>query len=68
MIAEDSVLLREGIARLLIESGWDVAATCESADELLALVPRHEPDVVILDIRLPPSYTDEGMRAALTLA
>jgi DNA-binding NarL/FixJ family response regulator len=67
MIAEHSVLLREGIARLLIETGCDVAATCESADELLALIPRDEPDAVILDIRLPPSYTNEAMRAALTL-
>jgi DNA-binding NarL/FixJ family response regulator len=67
MIAEDSVLLREGVSRLLAESGIDVMATCESADELLVLVAHSRPDVVIVDIRLPPTYTDEGMRAALTI-
>jgi DNA-binding NarL/FixJ family response regulator len=67
MIAEDSVLLREGIARLLTESGWDVVARCETADELLVRVAAAAPDVVIVDIRMPPTYTDEGMRAALAL-
>jgi DNA-binding NarL/FixJ family response regulator len=67
MIAEDSVLLREGIARLLTEGGWDVAARCETADELLVSVAAGAPDVVILDIRMPPTYTDEGVRAALAL-
>ena len=67
MIAEDSVLLREGVSRLLAESGIDVMATCESADELLVLVAHNRPDVVIVDIRLPPTYTDEGMKAALTI-
>jgi DNA-binding NarL/FixJ family response regulator len=67
MIAEDSVLLREGIARLLTESGWDVVARCETADELLVRVAAGAPDVVIVDIRMPPTYTDEGIRAALTL-
>jgi len=67
MIAEDNVLLREGIARLLTESGWDVVARCETADELLVRVAAAAPDVVIVDIRMPPTYTDEGMRAALSL-
>jgi DNA-binding NarL/FixJ family response regulator len=67
VIAEDSVLLREGVSRLLAESGIEVVATCESADELMVLLPAEKPDVVIVDIRLPPSYTDEGMRAALTI-
>jgi DNA-binding NarL/FixJ family response regulator len=67
MIAEDSVLLREGISRLLTESGWDVVARCETAEELLVRVAAGAPDVVIVDIRMPPTYTDEGMRAALTL-
>jgi DNA-binding NarL/FixJ family response regulator len=67
MIAEDSVLLREGVSRLLAESGIDVMATCESADELLVLVAHNRPDIVIVDIRLPPTYTDEGMKAALTI-
>jgi DNA-binding NarL/FixJ family response regulator len=67
MIAEDSVLLREGVARLLTDSGWDVVARCETADELLVRVAAGAPDVVIVDIRMPPTYTDEGIRAALTL-
>lgn len=67
MIAEDSVLLREGVSRLLAESGIEVVAACESADELMVLLPVEKPDVVIADIRLPPSYTDEGIRAALTI-
>lgn len=67
MIAEDNVLLREGIARLLTECGWDVVARCETADELLVRVAAATPDVVIVDIRMPPTYTDEGMRAALAL-
>jgi DNA-binding NarL/FixJ family response regulator len=67
MIAEDSVLLREGISRLLVERGWEVPASCAAADELLARVDANTPDVVIVDIRMPPTYTDEGLRAALTL-
>jgi DNA-binding NarL/FixJ family response regulator len=67
MIAEDSVLLREGVSRLLSESGVDVVATCDSADELLMLVVENTPDVVIVDIRLPPTFTDEGMKAALAI-
>jgi len=67
MIAEDSVLLREGVSRLLSESGVDVVATCDSADELLMLVAGNKPDVVIVDIRLPPTFTDEGMKAALAI-
>ena len=67
VIAEDSVLLREGVARLLTDAGCEVAASCDSADELLERMPRLDPDVAILDIRLPPTHTDEGLRAALRI-
>jgi DNA-binding NarL/FixJ family response regulator len=66
-IAEDSVLLREGVARLLGEEGFDVVAECGDADELLRKLSSGEVDVVILDIRLPPTHTDEGLRAALQI-
>ncbi|HEX2292972.1 MAG TPA: response regulator transcription factor [Gaiellaceae bacterium] len=66
-IAEDSVLLREGLARLLGEAGFEVTAQCEDADELLRRVRSSPPDVVIVDIRLPPTHNDEGLRAALEL-
>jgi len=66
-IAEDSVLLREGLARLLEDAGLDVVAQCESADELLLKVRSFPPDVAIVDIRLPPTYSDEGLRAALEI-
>jgi DNA-binding NarL/FixJ family response regulator len=66
-IAEDSVLLREGVARLLDEDGFDVVAQCENADDLMLEVRSLPPDVVIMDIRLPPTHNDEGLRAALEL-
>ena len=66
-IAEDSVLLREGVARVLEDAGFEVVAQCESADDLLLKVRSFPPDVVILDIRLPPTHRDEGLRAALEL-
>jgi DNA-binding NarL/FixJ family response regulator len=66
-IAEDSVLLREGVSRLLGEAGFDVVAQCENADDLLLKVRSFPPDVVILDIRLPPTHNDEGLRAALEI-
>ena len=64
VLADDSVLLREGIARLLVEAGFEVAAQAGTADELLAAVREHQPDVAIVDIRMPPTHTDEGLRAA----
>jgi DNA-binding NarL/FixJ family response regulator len=64
VIADDSVLLRRGIVRLLAEAGFDVAADIGTADEVVAAVRRHEPDVAIVDIRMPPTHTDEGLRAA----
>jgi DNA-binding NarL/FixJ family response regulator len=66
-IAEDSVLLREGVTRLLGDAGFDVVAQCENADDLLLKVRSFPPDVVILDIRLPPTHNDEGLRAALEI-
>jgi len=64
VIADDEVLLREGLARLLAETGHDVAGTVGDADALLRAVERHKPDVVIADIRMPPTHTDEGLVAA----
>lgn len=66
-IAEDSVLLREGITRILADAGLDVVVACDNADDLLMHVRGYPPDVAILDIRLPPTHTDEGMRAAMHL-
>jgi DNA-binding NarL/FixJ family response regulator len=64
-IAEDSVLLREGLTRILSGAGLDVVAACDNAEDLLRHVRSFPPDVVVLDIRLPPTHQDEGMRAAL---
>jgi DNA-binding NarL/FixJ family response regulator len=64
VLADDSILLREGIARLLAEAGFDVVAQARDAEELLAAVREHKPDVAIVDIRMPPTHTDEGLRAA----
>jgi DNA-binding NarL/FixJ family response regulator len=64
VLADDSILLREGIARLLVEAGFTVDAQAGTADELLEAVRRHRPDVAIVDIRMPPTHTDEGLRAA----
>jgi DNA-binding NarL/FixJ family response regulator len=66
-IAEDSVLLREGLARLLDDAGFEVVAQCENADDLLLKVRSYSPDVAIVDIRLPPTHNDEGLRAALEI-
>jgi DNA-binding NarL/FixJ family response regulator len=67
VIAEDSALLREGVARLLADEGFDVIATVESADDLLTCVEREAPDVAVVDIRMPPTHTDEGLVAAETI-
>jgi len=64
VLADDSILLREGIARLLEEAGFDVVGQCENADLLLLKVRSYKPDVAIVDIRMPPTHTDEGLRAA----
>jgi DNA-binding NarL/FixJ family response regulator len=67
VIAEDSVLLREGLTRLLAEAGHDVVAATGEAEEFLRAVGEHEPDVVVVDVRMPPTFTDEGLRAALVV-
>ena len=64
VIADDAMLLRSGLARLLTESGITVVAECADADELLRDVARHGPDVAVVDIRMPPTHTDEGLVAA----
>ncbi len=64
VIADDSVLLREGVVRLLEEAGFEVAGQSGTADDLLRHVAMHKPDVAIVDIRMPPTHTDEGLRAA----
>ena len=66
-IAEDSVLLREGLARLLNEAGFDVLARCGDAEELRQSLRTQVPDLIIVDIRLPPTHTDEGLRAAVEI-
>ncbi|HEX2785884.1 MAG TPA: response regulator transcription factor [Ilumatobacteraceae bacterium] len=67
VIAEDSVLLREGLERLLVDKGLDVVGSCQTADDLMTLVRDTAPDVAIVDIRLPPTHSDEGIRAALDI-
>jgi DNA-binding NarL/FixJ family response regulator len=64
VIADDSILMREGIATLLRRADIDVAAQASSPEELLRGVCEHDPDVAIIDIRMPPTFTDEGLRAA----
>ena len=66
-IAEDSVLLREGLTRILTGAGLQVTAAYDNADDLLKRIRVDPPDIAILDIRLPPTHTDEGMRAALRI-
>ncbi|MGH3863430.1 response regulator transcription factor [Actinokineospora sp.] len=65
VIAEDSVLLRVGVTRLLADEGIDTVAAVEDGDSLLTAVTEHRPDLAIVDVRMPPSFTDEGLRAAL---
>ncbi|MCP3800752.1 response regulator transcription factor [Allokutzneria sp. A3M-2-11 16] len=67
ILAEDSALLREGLVRLLAEEGHEVLAAVGDAAELLAYVRRQQPDVVVVDVRMPPTHTDEGLRAALEI-
>jgi DNA-binding NarL/FixJ family response regulator len=67
VIAEDSVLLRAGLTRLLADAGEDVVAAVGDAELLLDAAGRHEPDLCIVDVRMPPTFTDEGIRAALAL-
>lgn len=67
VVVEDSILLREGLVRLLEEDGIEVLAAVGDAEGLPALVEQHRPDVVLLDIRLPPTHRDEGVQAAVAL-
>jgi DNA-binding NarL/FixJ family response regulator len=67
VIAEDSVLLREGLERLLAENDFDVVGSCTTSEDLLLKVRSYSPDVAIVDIRLPPTHNDEGMQAALEI-
>ncbi|WP_131742182.1 response regulator transcription factor [Actinomadura roseirufa] len=67
VIAEDSVLLREGLVRMLERGGFEPVAAVGDADALLAAVEEHRPDLALLDVRMPPTHTSEGLRAALDL-
>jgi DNA-binding NarL/FixJ family response regulator len=64
VLADDAVLLREGVARILDEAGFEVVGQAGNADELMLKVRSYSPDVAIVDIRMPPTHTDEGLRAA----
>ena len=67
MIAEDSVLLRVGLVKVLEMASFEVAAEADNAETLLTAVEEHRPDLALVDIRMPPSFTDEGVRAALVI-
>lgn len=67
VIAEDSVLLREGLTRLLVEAGFEVVDAVGDGEQLLRSVGEHRPDVVVADVRMPPTHRDEGVRAALVI-
>jgi DNA-binding NarL/FixJ family response regulator len=67
VIAEDSVLLRAGLTRLLTDGGFEVAAAVADGDELLRAVGEHHPGLVVVDVRMPPTHTDEGIQAALVI-
>jgi DNA-binding NarL/FixJ family response regulator len=64
IVADDSLLLREGISRLLVEAGFEVVGLASTGEEALAQVEQHKPDVAIVDIRMPPTHSDEGLKAA----
>jgi DNA-binding NarL/FixJ family response regulator len=65
VVADDSVLLREGLVRLLTENGHDVVAATGDGPSLVQAVAQHQPDISVVDVRMPPSHTDEGLRAAV---
>lgn len=67
VIVEDSVLLREGIIRLLVDAGEEVVGTAGDAEEAMAVVAAERPDIVVTDVRMPPTFTDEGLRAAIAI-
>jgi DNA-binding NarL/FixJ family response regulator len=68
VIAEDSVLLRAGLSKLLADGGFDVVSAVGDAEELLKSVEEHKPDIAVIDVRMPPTHTDEGIQAALVIA
>jgi DNA-binding NarL/FixJ family response regulator len=67
VVADDSVLLREGVVRLLEENGFEVVGQAGDAEDLIRKVKAHKPDVAVVDIRMPPTNTDDGLRAALEI-
>ncbi len=67
VIAEDSVLLREGLTRLLVDAGEEVVGTAGDAEEAMAVVEATAPDIVVTDVRMPPDHSDEGLRAAIEI-
>jgi DNA-binding NarL/FixJ family response regulator len=67
VIAEDNPVLRDGIVRLLADYDIDVVAAVDNADDLVVAAAEHRPDIVVADVRMPPTHTDEGLRAALTI-
>jgi DNA-binding NarL/FixJ family response regulator len=67
VVADDSTLLREGLARLLADAGLEVVGRCPDADDLLLKVASYDPDVAVVDIRMPPTHTDEGFQAAMRI-
>jgi DNA-binding NarL/FixJ family response regulator len=67
VIADDSLLVREGIVRLLVDAGLEVVGQAGAADELLSLIESTKPDVAIVDIRMPPTFTDEGLKAVSSI-
>jgi len=67
VIADDAVLLREGLTRLLREGGFDVLEAVDNPEALLRAVEQHRPDICVIDVRMPPTFNDEGVRAALVI-
>lgn len=67
VIAEDAVVLREGLTRLLAEAGHEIVAAVDNASELLDAVSQHRPEIAVVDVRMPPTHTDEGLRAAVQI-
>ncbi len=67
LLAEDSVLLREGLVRLLVEAGHEVVAAVDDAEAIVPAALEHRPDVAVVDVRMPPTFTDDGLRAAVEL-
>jgi DNA-binding NarL/FixJ family response regulator len=67
VIAEDSAVVRAGLAEILADRGYEVVAAVGNAEDLQTAVDEHRPDVTVVDVRMPPGYTDEGLRAAITI-